>query len=340
VAARYESGEKFIRVFQLYTRLNDTENGLTTRQLASELEVTPRTVQRYIATLRDSVGVDIDERDGRFRVGEGSRLPAMQLDRYQATLLLVALRLLHQLRSEHDPALVGALAQLSRALHVPLVARYLARTLESAEALPVNDERRQVERAVIDAFVQSRAVDVGYADSAGKESRRVLQPYFLEPSAEGRHIYVFAHDENSGAVRPFRLDRIVKARLLAQSFRVPDDFDIDDVIRGSWGVWQAETPDDVVLRFSPEARRFVNETHWHPTAKITELPDGGTNVRMRVASEVEMRPWVLRWGALVEVIGPPSLRRYISDMMRRGAALYGQDATSAQNRKPPRRRPS
>jgi len=331
VAPRYESGEKFIRVFQLYTRLNDTESGLTTRQLADQLEVGQRTIQRYIATLRDSVGVDIEEREGRFRVGQGSRLPAMQLDRYQATLLLVALRLLHQLRRERDPALVGALAQLSRALRVPLVSRYLARTLESAEALPANDERRQVERAVIDGFVESRAVDVAYRDGSGRESRRVLRPYFLEPSSEGQHIYVFAHDDRSGDVRPFRLDRIVQARLLTETFRVPDGFDIDDVVSGSWTVWQAESADDVSLRFAPEARRFLAETRWHPSARVTEQPDGRTTVRMRVASEVEMRPWVLRWGPMVEVLEPESLRAFVSDALRRAAALYDNGGAAVQN---------
>ena len=116
----YEQGEKFLRVIQLFTRLCETEAGVTTKQLADELEVNQRTVQRYVATLRDSAGIDIDEADGRLRIGSGSRLPPMQLDRYQATLLLIALRLLHQLRPEQDPALVGSLAQLSGALRVPL----------------------------------------------------------------------------------------------------------------------------------------------------------------------------------------------------------------------------
>ena len=79
--ATYEPGEKFLRVVQLFTRLADTETGLTTTQLAAELEVTTRTVQRYIATLRDSAGIDIEESNGRFRVGTGTRLPPLQLDR-------------------------------------------------------------------------------------------------------------------------------------------------------------------------------------------------------------------------------------------------------------------
>ena len=86
----YEKGEKEYRVIKLFTRLCETEVGLTTRQLADELEVNTRTVQRYVATLRDNAGIDIEETDGRWRIGKRSLLPPLQLDHYQATLLLVA----------------------------------------------------------------------------------------------------------------------------------------------------------------------------------------------------------------------------------------------------------
>ena len=265
----YEPGEKFLRVIQLFTRLCETESGVTTKQLADELEVNQRTVQRYVATLRDSAGIDIDEADGRLRIGSGSRLPPMQLDRYQATLLLIALRLLHQLRPEQDPALVGSLAQLSGALRVPLVARYLERTLRAVESRPLNVERRQVERTVIDGFVDSRAIEVQYVDSAGRESRRVLRPYFLEPAAEGRHIYVFAHDAQSGEVRPFRLDRIGAARPLPQTFQVPDDFDID-----SFFVNDIDPPED----FFPNDDFFPDIDNLFVNMATTDNPNTGKQI--------------------------------------------------------------
>ena len=319
----YESGEKFTRVLQLFRRLSETETGVTTKQLAEELEVNQRTVQRYVQMLRDSAGIDIEERDARLLIGPGTRLPAMQLNRYQATLLLVALRLLQQLRPEHDPDMVGALAQLSRALRVPLVARYLERTLRTVEARPQNPDRTQVERAIIDAFVDSRGVEVAYVDGAGKETKRSLQPYFVEPSSQGRHIYVFAHDSLSGEVRPFRLDRIQSARLLPVTFLAPDDFDIDRVTSASWGVWQSERPDHVVLRFTPEGARVLQRSGSHPNAVVTELPEGGAEMRIDVASEVEMRPWVLGWGPLVTVCEPASLREFVADAAHRVATLYG-----------------
>ena len=318
----YESGEKFIRVMQLFRRLSETETGVTTKQLAEELEVNQRTVQRYVQLLRDSAGIDIEERDSRLRIGPGTRLPPMQLNRYQATLLLVALRLLQQLRPEHDPDMVGALAQLSRALRVPLVTRYLEQTLRTVEERPQNAERTQVERTVIDGFVDSREVEVSYVDGAGRETTRSLQPYFIEPASQGRHVYVFAHDSMSNEVRPFRLDRIHAARLLPMTFQTPDDFDIDRVISTSWGVWQSERPDHVVLRFTPEGARLLTQIHVQPSATLVDLDGGGVEMRVDVASEVEMRPWVLGWGPLVTVCAPDSLRDFVAETARGVAALY------------------
>ena len=319
---RYESGEKFLRVIQLFQRLSDTQTGLTTRQLADQLEVTTRTVQRYLSTLRDSAGIDIEEVDGRFRIGSRSRLPAMQLDHYQATELLLAVRAMQQMRSEQEPALIGALAQLARALSVPVVTRYLQGLIAAAERRPAGGERHDIERVVVDGFVLRRCVEVSYRDAEGRETRRVLRPYFLEPRAESRTLYIFAHDDHSDEVRPFRIDRVMAARLLTETFAVPDDFDIDSVVSGSWGIWQAPGQDDVLLRFDRAIAERAREALGHRAAEVSEREDGDIDVHIRVASEVETRSWVLGWGGSVEVIAPPSLRRHIASTLRQGAQRY------------------
>jgi predicted DNA-binding transcriptional regulator YafY len=319
---RYESGEKFLRVIQLFQRLSDTQTGLSTRQLADQLEVTTRTVQRYISTLRDSAGIDIEEVDGRFRIGSGSRLPAMQLDHYQATELLLAVRAMQQMRSEQEPALIGALAQLARALSVPVVTRYLQGLIAASERRPARGARHGVERVIVDGFVRRQSVEITYRDAEGRETRRTLRPYFLEPRPESRTLYIFAHDELSGEVRPFRIDRVQDARLLSQSFTVPDDFDIDAIVSGSWGIWQAPGQDDVVLRFDVAIAERAREALWHRGAEIVALDDGDIEARIRVASEIEMRSWVLGWGGSVEVLAPPSLREHIAATLRRGAQRY------------------
>jgi predicted DNA-binding transcriptional regulator YafY len=319
---RYETGEKFVRVIQLFQRLCDTEIGLTTAQLAADLEVTTRSVQRYISTLRDSVGIDIIEQEGRFRIGDYSRLPPMQLDRYQATALLIALRLLYKMSSSQDPALIGALAQLARALRVPAVTRYLESTLAAAEQRPENIERGKVEHAVIDAFVNHQTLGIDYRDKNGKLSKRSLRPYFLEPRPEGRTVYVIGYDEKSGEVRAFRLDRISQAAVIGPSFTVPEDFNIDRVLSSAWGIWFGDTNDEVVLRFDASVADRVREQNWHPEATLTEDADGNVEMRVKVASEVEMRPWVLGWGSVVEVLAPASLREHVAAQTLAASRLY------------------
>ena len=323
-AVQYESGEKFARVITLYNRLCTTQTGVTTRELAAELEVHTRTVQRYLTNLRDQVGLDIEELDGRWRVGPGSRLPAMQLDAYQAMQLLLAVRTFQQMRGDREPALAVALGQLARALNVPIVTRYLESFVASMEKRPADPARQQMERAIIDGLVKRQCIDVTYRDAAGAEGTRTLRPYFIEPRPERRALYLIAFDEVSKSVRTFRFERFVDVRLTRQPFTVPDSFDIESALAESWGIWQA-TPgerDTVVLRFDPTVRERVDEQLHGRNAKITTARDGRIEVRLVVSSEKEMRPWVLGWGGMVEVVSPPSLRVFVADSLRAGAAHY------------------
>ena len=296
---------------------------MTTRQLADELEVNPRTVQRYVATLRDNAGIDIEETDGRWRIGKRSRLPPLQLDHYQATLVLVAVRLLQQIRTEQDPALVGALAHLSRALAVPLVSEYLRRTLAAAERRKPAAERLGVERAVIDGFVLHREIEVRYVDAKGNESKRDLRPYFIEPARrEPAHLRV---RPRLGVARgSFLSARSHSHRALAA-----------DVVRGAGRLrhrrrarrrvvhlagrgWRSRRP-PLSRGCAPVGRRdaLAARERSGPTSS-----GGGIEVRLDVASEVEMRPWLLRWGSNVEVLEPPSLRAHMAETLAAAAALY------------------
>ncbi len=322
--SQYESGEKFIRVIQLYQRLCDTTVGLTTQQLSDELEVSPRSVQRYIATLRDSVGIDIEDVDGRWRMGAYSKLPAMQLDRYQAVSLLVALRLLHKMRQDHDPGLVGALAQIARALTLPTVTEYVEQTIADAERRPKRQERRLVERAVIDALVDRMQVEIGYRDSNGRESSRTIEPYFIEPRPEGRALYIFAFDHASGEVRSFRMDRIVHAHPTGLPFAAGVRFDVGELTAQSWGIWLGTggESEEVRLRFAREVAWKVRDAVLHNSAVLEEEEQGSLLVTLRVTSSVEMRPWILGWGGDVEVLAPENLRMAIASSVRAASAHY------------------
>ena len=97
---------------------------------------------------------------------------------------------------------------------------------------------------------------------------------------------------------------------------------------GPEGLGALDELQEVVLRFMPEIVARVRQSSWHPSATLTDLSDGGIELRLRVASEVEMRPWVLGWGSLVEVIEPRSLRDHVAESMRAGARMYDGQLSS------------
>ncbi|TMC51394.1 MAG: WYL domain-containing protein [Chloroflexi bacterium] len=322
----YQRGDKFLRVITLFDSLQTTERGKSTQELADELGVDVRSVQRYIAQLQDA-GLDI-ERDAhsRYKVGEGSRLPSMQFSKAEGVDILIALRLLQQLRSTRDDALIGAVARLANAMKIGTVTSYLGTMLQAAEAKP-ESPRQRIENVVVQCFVDRIPCEIDYENVDGEVNTRVIRSYFLEPRVESHTVFVFALDSKSRSTRWFRMDRIHSARELRieGTYAVPEDFDIGAMTGSSWGVWQpGEELQSVVLRFHPAVAARVRQSTWHPSAVLTDLPDGGVEMRLRVASEVEMRPWVLGWGAQVEVLEPPSLREHATASMREGARMYGK----------------
>jgi hypothetical protein len=54
---------------------------------------------------------------------------------------------------------------------------------------------------------------------------------------------------------------------------------------------------EVRLRFSPLAGRYVREKTWHATQRIDDQPDGGLVLTLRVNHLLEVKRWALSWGA-------------------------------------------
>jgi predicted DNA-binding transcriptional regulator YafY len=125
-------------------------------------------------------------------------------------------------------------------------------------------------------------------------------------------------------MRTYKVERIRQATLTMDRYEIPDGFDPDQFLANSWGIWSSDTtpPVDVRLRFDAGVARRVRETIWHRSQVLTDLPDGGVELAVRVAGIVEIRPWVLSWGDQVEVLAPPELREAVAGAVRGAAERY------------------
>lgn len=157
---------------------------------------------------------------------------------------------------------------------------------------------------------------VTYAGGSTPRTRdRLLEPYGL---LIGTRRYLVARERGgNGRLQHFRLDRISAARIEAETFERPADFNLDDHAARAFGSYHAEDEfGTVIWRFAPEAVAVAREFRFHPRQVLTENPDGSLTVSFEASGLLEMAWHLYIWGDKVEVVAPARLRRLVEGFRR------------------------
>jgi predicted DNA-binding transcriptional regulator YafY len=308
----------------LYSK-GSTDAGVPVTEIARLTGMTTRTVYRDIRALEDELDVPVFQAGrGRYGIDRKFFLPPLRLSVPEAIVLFLASRLIARWSDQYDAAVVSAFTKLADALPQPIARHVTATMLAFGEHDPDEPFSRTFS-AVARGWAEGRVVEIDYDPGSGPGKRTRVHPYFLEPDAALRSVYLIGYDEPADAMRTYKVERIRSATLTQDRYEIPDNFDPDRWLANSWGIWSSEgTPTvRVRLRFDAEVAHRVREAIWHRSQVLTELPDGGVELAVTVAGIVEIRPWVLSWGDGVEVLEPPELRDAVASAVRAAAARYG-----------------
>jgi predicted DNA-binding transcriptional regulator YafY len=293
-------------------------------EIARLTGMTTRTVYRDIRALEEELAVPVFQaKRGHYGIERRFFLPPLRLSVPEAIVLFLASRLIARWSDQYDAAVVSAFTKLADALPQP-IARHVAATMLAVGEHESNEPFTRTFSAVARGWAEGRVVELVYDPGTGTEKRTRVQPYFLEPDAALRSVYLIGFDEPAGAMRTYKVERIRSATLTTDRYEIPDDFDPDAWLANSWGIWSSEgTPTALVrLRFDASVAHRVREAVWHRSQQLTELGGGGVELTVMVAGVIEIRPWVLSWGGAVEVLEPAELREAIAASVRDAAARY------------------
>jgi predicted DNA-binding transcriptional regulator YafY len=308
----------------LYSR-GSGEAGVAVSEIAKLTGMTTRTVYRDINALDEELGVPVFQAGrGRYGIDRKFFLPPLRLSVPEAIVLFLASRLIARWSDQYDAAVVSAFTKLADALPQP-IARHVAATMVAVGEHDANEPFSRTFSAVARGWAEGRVVEIDYDPGTAPRKQTRVRPYFLEPDAALRSVYLIGFDEPAGAMRTYKVERIRSAILTADRYEIPDDFDPDRWLANSWGIWSSDgTPTvRIRLRFAPSVAHRVREAVWHRSQELTERPDGGVDLAVTVAGIVEIRPWILSWGDGVEVLEPPELREAVAEAVTRAAAAYG-----------------
>ncbi len=318
--------ERLLKIEQL---LLAHPEGLTRAEIARRLGVHRATIGRDIDQLSTSGGLPIYEDGGRLKLNRDAYLTKVRFTMHEALAIHLAARLMATRMDKWNPHAASALRKLGQSLEAlaPPISRHVL------AAADVMDESGTVRRdplylkvleKLTRAWSEGRMVHLLHEMEDGRTFEYDFAPYFIEPYAIGRTTHVIGWRDPPKKVRTFKIERIRWVELLPNKrYTIPQSFDPRKLLRSAWGIWYTEgEPIRVRLRFSPRVARRVRETRWHASERVEEQEDGSLIWEAEIAEMQEMLPWIRGWGADVEVLEPPELRRTLEKEVRRMAEVY------------------
>jgi predicted DNA-binding transcriptional regulator YafY len=290
------------------------------KELAERLEVSPRTVRRYVTMLQD-MGIPVEAERGRhgaYRLMPGYKLPPLMFSEDEALALTLSLQVARRLSLPVDEtATEGALAKVERVMPEKLRVRVQA----VQAALVVNATSRYAAPAstVVTTFstaAQSRRrIHIHYEAWNNAATEREVDPYGVVYYS-GRWFGVgYCHLRQ--AVRTFRLDRVRQATLLSETFTAPDNFDalaqVIQSLASAPGEWAVE----VLLKLSlAEAQHRVPPE----MATLEAIPEG-VILRCNVQELNWLGWWLVGLECPLVVRRPVELRDVLRQWAERAAHL-------------------
>lgn len=313
------------RKMRVFLTLRRFPNGLTEAELEQATGLQRRTVHNYLRALEIEGKVF---KDGIYWVAlpfDELRLRHFELSPEEAMTLYLATRLLAKQHDKRNESAETALMKLAAALKTHQIAgEEIHQAAQELARRPYRVEYHQVFRAVMQAYIYRRVLHITYEPLHGKPFETDFAPYLIEPSAIGFATYVIGHSSIVNAVRTYKLERIQTAALTRQEYIIPREFRGLDILKSAWSVIYGENLLTVVLRFSPNVRKRVEETRWHFSEDKREDPDkpGYLRWEVQVADTTDMLPWIRGWGGDVEVLEPKELREEVMQGVQRMTRMY------------------
>jgi len=310
--------------------LLQTRGQMSARALAGEFEVSVRSIHRDIDDL-SAAGVPVYAERGRFG---GFRL----LDSYSTRLTGLTRTEIEALflTGLPGPATDLGLGKASSGAKLKLLASMPRERRELAERVasrfhldPIgwyqNIEQLPLLPKIAAAIWEPQKIGVKY-ESWKAVVNRVLNPLGLV--LKGGVWYLVA--SSGGAIRTYRVSKILTLKLTGETFERPDRFSLPDY----WKSWSEDFETRIfsskaTLRLSPEG---LNRLSLLPpmvaemAAQTVGAPDehGWVSVKIPIESFRQAESDILRLGADAEIAAPKELRRQIKKTIAKLNALYAR----------------
>ncbi|NNL75801.1 MAG: transcriptional regulator [Desulfobacterales bacterium] len=310
-------GDQLARQWMIFQRLMTSRYGKTVNDLAADLDCHPRTVYRDLDALQVGGFPIYNEKVN------GTKFWALMASAKKSVPIPFSLSELIALYFGRDVLRIlkntvfhDSLESLFKKIKSTLPAeskKYLKQIEKNLRAgsgpHKKYDKLKDTIEMLNEAVINKKVIQIVYYTISRKRvTPRKVEPYKLW-FYDGT-FYLIGYCRSKKDIRMFAVDRIKMLNLTSERFQVPADFNVDEFMKVSFGVFQGQ-PVHVTVHFTSHAAGYVREKVWHKSQKISERSDGSLIMEVDVAGTQEIKHWILRWGSRAQVLEPDSLREEI-----------------------------
>ena len=301
------------RIYRIDQLLNDRKV-VSFQELLDRLEVSPATLKRDLAYMRDRLNVPIvyDKEHNGYRfenTTDNYELPGLW---FSAEEIYALLAMEHLLVNLDAGGLLGKQIK-------PLRSRLLAMLDDGDNSLEEIKKRVRIEKIgsrkvnydffqVIGlALIKRRELVIEYQSRSKNEiTLREVSPQRIIHYRDNWYLDGWCHHKD--ALRSFSLDAIKTVELSDKLAIDVTEEELNSVLSSGYGIFAGKDVEWATLVFSPNRARWVANEKWHPAQISKMLDDGSYELQVPYSDTREILMDIMKYGADVRVTDPIKLR--------------------------------
>jgi hypothetical protein len=176
--------------------------------------------------------------------------------------------------------------------------------------------------SIMEAMTENREIKIQYQKYTSAEaSTYTLKPYAVKEFA--KRWYLVAHCIERNGLRVYGMDRIQSLDLTGEGFRMPKNFDVDELFSTSFGIYIPEEKGrTITFRTSPTDARFLRDLPIHASQKEIGADEESVTFSIFVCPNKALIMEFCKYGSGLEVISPEDIRAQVAQEHRKAAEKY------------------
>lgn len=185
----------------------------------------------------------------------------------------------------------------------------------------ISDPLPEIEESVFNSIFKSlrlkKTVKLNYRTISSQEYfERTFDPYHVICQKGSWYVIGYSHEKE--AIRVYSMARMKDIKMTKESFRIPNDFKIENHIDLSFGIWNSDSEIyHIELQFEKNVSTLILERTWHKNQKIKQNKDKSVYLSFDTNQLDETLHWILQFCGYVKVLNPPILKEKMIEAAKR-----------------------